>query len=404
MPINKDFWDQCDAVDCGGAVASDGMTVCLRHAEFADRQALLRELGGHLDIRGVEVTRELTTELIEHLTRVQPTEHVIRADDARFLGEVDLRPLSEIGHISCQGADFVQDFRADKIRFTGRATFRYARFRGVTSFAGARFIGDQTRFRGADFFQLADFVGASAVEVSFDGATFAGEARFVRFTCSVASFDEARFLSKYSFRDFDASRSYRFRETEFSSREFGADHPSFLYETRHSAAEQPAVRPPISAIVPTQPISIFLGSSTEALPVAKALEARLALDYLVLPWQLASRIGADFITSVTEVIDATDFAILVIHPDDVELSRGDLHFVARDNVIFELGLAYGRLGRERAFMVCPDQPQVRLPSDLNGVIYATYKQSEFAVNPKASLGHAMALIRDAIDGLGPRLR
>ena len=46
------------------------------------------------------------------------------------------------------------------------------------------------------------------------------------------------------------------------------------------------------------------------------------------------------------------FAILVLTPDDVVVKRGETTMAARDNVLFELGLFMGKLGREHTFIVC----------------------------------------------------
>jgi hypothetical protein len=44
----------------------------------------------------------------------------------------------------------------------------------------------------------------------------------------------------------------------------------------------------------------------------------------------------------------------------------------RANLLLEFGLFTGALGRKRAFFLCPDSPTVELPSDLPGLIVATY--------------------------------
>ena len=45
----------------------------------------------------------------------------------------------------------------------------------------------------------------------------------------------------------------------------------------------------------------------------------------------------------------TDFAVLVLTPDDITLSRGTTIASPRDNAIFELGLFMGTNGRNRTF-------------------------------------------------------
>ena len=48
--------------------------------------------------------------------------------------------------------------------------------------------------------------------------------------------------------------------------------------------------------------------------------------------------------------------------------------VPRDNVIFELGLLMGALGRERVFILKPRNVDIRIPSDLLGVTWLDYKR------------------------------
>ncbi len=75
--------------------------------------------------------------------------------------------------------------------------------------------------------------------------------------------------------------------------------------------------------------------------------------------------------------------MLILTPDDLVLMRGEATKVARDNVLFELGLFMGALGRDRTFIVCEES--VTLPSDLAGITPAVYELSGDA-NLEADLG------------------
>jgi hypothetical protein len=68
----------------------------------------------------------------------------------------------------------------------------------------------------------------------------------------------------------------------------------------------------------------------------------------------------------------SDFAVLVASPDDELVKRGVATSAMRDNILLEFGLFSGVLGRKRTFFLCPSDPQIALPSDLLGIIYATY--------------------------------
>jgi predicted nucleotide-binding protein len=68
----------------------------------------------------------------------------------------------------------------------------------------------------------------------------------------------------------------------------------------------------------------------------------------------------------------TDFAVLVLSPDEVALSRGRKKACPRDNVIFELGLFMGALSRDRTYIVAPQPLDIKIPTDLLGVSLLTY--------------------------------
>ncbi len=80
-------------------------------------------------------------------------------------------------------------------------------------------------------------------------------------------------------------------------------------------------------------------------------------------------------------IHAFAFAVLVASPDDELVKRGATFSAMRDNILLEIGLFTGALGRRRTFIVCPNHPRIELPSDLLGVVYATYDAERLQVGP-----------------------
>lgn len=94
----------------------------------------------------------------------------------------------------------------------------------------------------------------------------------------------------------------------------------------------------------------------------------------------------------------TDFGIFVLGPDDILRLRKTEVSAARDNVIFELGLFIGRVGKERNFIVCPsDIDNFHLPTDLLGLTPVTFDSKRTDGNLEASLGPACHDIRQAIN-------
>lgn len=96
-----------------------------------------------------------------------------------------------------------------------------------------------------------------------------------------------------------------------------------------------------------------------------------------------------------------DFAALVLTADDQTTSRGKKKASPRDNVIFELGLLMGALGRERVFILKPRNVDVRIPSDLLGVTWIEYARAG-RLSLRERLKGPCRKIVDDIRRVGPR--
>lgn len=66
-----------------------------------------------------------------------------------------------------------------------------------------------------------------------------------------------------------------------------------------------------------------------------------------------------------------DFGFMIFTKDDISKIRDKEFETARDNVLFEYGLFLGRVGIDRAYVICEEG--VKIPSDLSGLTLATYK-------------------------------
>jgi len=127
--------------------------------------------------------------------------------------------------------------------------------------------------------------------------------------------------------------------------------------------------------VPRKQVRVFVISSVEALPVARAIQSAFEYDpFTVVVWtDGVFKITNYTLQSLEDQIDQSDFAIAIAHSDDQVESRQDQWPQPRDNVIFELGLFMGRLGRARAILMEPRDEKVKLPSDLAGVTTIPYR-------------------------------
>lgn len=83
--------------------------------------------------------------------------------------------------------------------------------------------------------------------------------------------------------------------------------------------------------------SVFIGSSTEGLPAAKAIGAHLQRDTSVTLWT-ESIFGPSqgTLDALLKCIERFDFAVLVFTADDLVESRGTSSAAPRDNTVFEL--------------------------------------------------------------------
>jgi len=147
--------------------------------------------------------------------------------------------------------------------------------------------------------------------------------------------------------------------------------------------------------------ALFVGSSSEGIDFARAVRALLTEDAEVTLWSEGFfGIGDTFIESLVSALPRFDFAALVLTPDDLTTSREVSVLGPRDNVLFELGLFMGRLGRSRTFVLRPRAGQMKMPSDLAGLSAAVYDWPRDDHNQRAAMGPACDSIREMIRSLG----
>lgn len=148
---------------------------------------------------------------------------------------------------------------------------------------------------------------------------------------------------------------------------------------------------------------VFIGSSIECLNVAREIQAGLSHDTMeVRVWTdgvfRASNIA---IEDLLKAVGVSDFAILVVSADDTVTSRGKRKVAPRDNVIFELGLFMGALGRDRSFIVKPRGQEIKVPSDLLGLTLMEYSSDE-QIALESRIATICNDIRKAVKELGAR--
>jgi CRP/FNR family transcriptional regulator, cyclic AMP receptor protein len=149
-------------------------------------------------------------------------------------------------------------------------------------------------------------------------------------------------------------------------------------------------------------IRVFIISSAESLEVARTVQNAFAHDpFTTTVWtDGVFRVTNYTLQSLEDQVDNSDFAVAVAHGDDITDSRGTKWPAPRDNVIFELGLFMGRLGKSRAILMEPRGDGIKLPSDLAGITTMPYRYTRGA-DAAALMAPACNSLREYILRLGP---
>lgn len=143
--------------------------------------------------------------------------------------------------------------------------------------------------------------------------------------------------------------------------------------------------------------TLFIGSSKERRAVAYGLKEMLSDCADVTVWDEPSGfpIGDSLLGSLTKIAGLYDFAILVFGQDDCTMMSGKRYATVRDNVLFELGLFIGAMGRERAFWLSPRGDKApKFPRDLDGIVHLEFDEPDLA--DQAAILNSLAETRPRI--------
>lgn len=120
---------------------------------------------------------------------------------------------------------------------------------------------------------------------------------------------------------------------------------------------------------------IFIGSSTEGLPVANRIKDYFESDYECKIWNDGIfQYNDNFLDTLMKSASLFDFAFMVFSADDLSKVRDSFFETPRDNVMFEYGLFLGRVGNQRAFVI--KDKKVKILSDLLGITLADYETDD----------------------------
>ena len=117
---------------------------------------------------------------------------------------------------------------------------------------------------------------------------------------------------------------------------------------------------------------IFIGSSTEGLPIAERVKNYFIKNYDCYLWNDdIFKNNESFLDTLIKSSSLFDFAFMIFSADDAVVIRDEHFETARDNILFEYGLFLGRVGVDRAFIIA--QENVKIPTDMLGITHTKYK-------------------------------
>ncbi len=146
---------------------------------------------------------------------------------------------------------------------------------------------------------------------------------------------------------------------------------------------------------------LFIASSGESTGVVHQLQIALHRDYDARPWT-AGTIGASTypLESLENVLDQAAYAVFVFSNDDVVVSRGKRQTAVRDNVLLELGMFIGRLGRRKCFVMHPKE-NPKIPSDLAGFTTIPFDEEQYKRHAESTMTAVATEIMNAINSREP---
>lgn len=116
-------------------------------------------------------------------------------------------------------------------------------------------------------------------------------------------------------------------------------------------------------------VFIVHGRDSEALHDLRNLLLTLKVEPIILRDEDQSSLT--LIEKFEQRASQADFAIILLTPDDQ--ARGDeLLARARQNVVFEMGWFFSRLGRDGTLLL--HGGHMELPSDITGILYLSFKE------------------------------
>jgi len=147
--------------------------------------------------------------------------------------------------------------------------------------------------------------------------------------------------------------------------------------------------------MPNRRSRIYIGASLDGLPVARELKLGLAEDADCTLWTQ----GAFSLEKLVQDATQFDYAVLVLGPADLSSEAAAGRNRPRDNILFQIGLFAGLLGRSRMLLVHSRDVPLDLPPDLARLRTATFGSGRL----ETPLAEILSLLRGGLEGRTGRL-
>ncbi len=142
---------------------------------------------------------------------------------------------------------------------------------------------------------------------------------------------------------------------------------------------------------------LFVGSSSETHVIAEKIQEILDRHAEVTLWsQGVFGLNESSLESLFRALDSFDYACFILAKDDTTITRGEERGTVRDNVILEIGLFLGKLGKNRVFILYPRGEKPSLPSDLDGITFLDFRNDRSDNNLQAALNPCCLKIKEII--------
>jgi hypothetical protein len=120
---------------------------------------------------------------------------------------------------------------------------------------------------------------------------------------------------------------------------------------------------------------IFIGSSSLGYPIAEKVKDYLAPIGDCFLWKDPNvwEVNRSTFENLLRMVSFFDFGVFVATSDDLTLTNDKIVIEPRDNVILEMALFLGAMGRDKSFLLVEEG--IKLPTDFNGIYMPRFDKS-----------------------------